>query len=66
VTVPNNRNEWRYKRTGSITGTIDWTGVSPREMQELMYEMLDRARVPHTVTEGYIRALNTYLYTGAF
>jgi len=55
-------NEWRVKKTGSLTGKIDWTKVSAREAQELTERMFDAAGVPREVRELYYQEFNRYIY----
>jgi hypothetical protein len=58
--------QWRYNRTGSINGAIDWTKVSASEIQSLNNEMLKAAKIPAPVRDEYMQALNKLLYTGKF
>ena len=58
--------KWRYERTGSVTGPIDWTKVSAREAQALSDRMLAAAEVPGEVQARYYNAFHRYMYTGAF
>jgi hypothetical protein len=53
---------WRKETTGSITGKIDWTTVSPRTVQWLAEEMFDAAGVPQEVRQTYYNEFYKYLY----
>lgn len=55
-------NQWRLERTGSITGAIDWSKVSPQGVQALANKMFDAAGVPKNAREAYYRAFNRYIY----
>jgi RHS repeat-associated protein len=57
---------WRYERTGSVTGAINWSTVSPQDIQGLAEDMFDAAGVPGEVRQAYYNALNQYIYTGSF
>lgn len=55
-------NQWRLNRTGSITGKIDWSRLSPREVQALAEQMFDAAGVPAEYRQAYYREFYRYLY----
>jgi hypothetical protein len=55
-------NQWRLERTGSITGAIDWTKVTPQEIQALAEQMFDAARVPIEARQAYYRVFSRYIY----
>lgn len=57
---------WRYERTGSVTGPIDWSQVSAPEIYALSEQMFDAAGVPFEARQAYYRALNQYIYSGSF
>jgi hypothetical protein len=59
-------NKWRYERTGSVTGTIEWSRMSPGEAQALSERMFDAAEVPQAMRTIYYRAFHQYIYTGSF
>ena len=48
------------KRPG--TGHVDWTRVTPQQIQELSEQMFDAARIPHAVRAEYYRELQRYIY----
>jgi hypothetical protein len=54
-------NAWRAER-GWARSPIDWTRVSPQEMQALTYRMFEAAGVPKDVITNYFRAFNEFLY----
>jgi RHS repeat-associated protein len=58
-------NTWRKANTGSITGAIDWSNMSPKEIQKLAYSMFDAAGVPDEVRQEYFRQFYEYLYGGS-
>lgn len=44
--------EWLYERTGKrVGGKVDWTKVSPQEIQKLSERMFDAAKVPNMQEE---------------
>ena len=51
------------KRLGSLGGYIDWRSISPRDIQQLAYDMFDAARAPNDAVENYFRAFNRYIYS---
>ena len=55
-------NSWRLEKTGSITGKIDWSTISAKEMQTLTEQMFNAAGVPKEAQEAYIKAFNKYIY----
>jgi hypothetical protein len=57
-------DRWRIDRTGSLTGHIDWTKVSPREIQALAERMFDAANIPNEVRREYFREFHKYIYQG--
>lgn len=54
--------KWRIEQTGSPAGKIDWTQLSPREVQKLTERMFDSANVPQSARQEYYRAFNKYIY----
>lgn len=52
-------NEWR----SVWGGKIDWSKVSPTEIQELSERMFDAADVPASVRAEYYKQLKTFLET---
>ncbi|EOY5379990.1 RHS repeat-associated core domain-containing protein, partial [Cronobacter dublinensis] len=59
--------DWLRQRTGKpVGGKVDWTTVSNREMKDLSEKMFDAAHVPAASRDAYYRAVNQYLYDGAF
>ncbi|WP_053486152.1 RHS repeat-associated core domain-containing protein [Lysinibacillus sp. FJAT-14745] len=57
--------EWLFEKTGKrVGGKIDWTKISPREMQSLSERMFDAAKVPQSARDSYYRAFNQYNYRG--
>lgn len=58
---------WLEEVTGKqVGGKVNWANVSNREMFNLSERMFDSANVPANARNEYYRALNRYLYTGAF
>ena len=55
-------NKWRLEKTGSITGKIDWSTISAKEVQALAEQMFDAAGVPKEAREAYYKAFNKYNY----
>lgn len=55
--------EWLYERTGKkVGGKVDWTSVSPREIQVLSERIFDAANVPVSARNDYYREFNRYIY----
>lgn len=55
--------EWLFEKTGKkVGGKVDWTKVSPQEMQELTDRMFDEANVPQWARQDYYNAFNKYIY----
>uniref|UniRef100_A0A0N5ACH7 Tox-SHH domain-containing protein n=1 Tax=Syphacia muris TaxID=451379 RepID=A0A0N5ACH7_9BILA len=55
--------EWLFKKTGKrVGGKIDWSSISPREIQYLAEEMFDAAKVPEYARRDYYREFNRYIY----
>ena len=55
--------EWLFEKTGKkVGGKVDWTNVSPREIQALSERMFDAAQVPTNARENYYNAFNRYIY----
>jgi RHS repeat-associated protein len=55
--------KWRTEKTGSPTGPIDWTKVSPQEIFDLSERLFDSAEVPQYVRDNYYNAFNSYIYS---
>ena len=56
--------DWLYERTGKKVGEkIDWTNVSPKEIQALSEAMFDAANVPVSARNNYYREFNKYIYS---
>jgi ABC-type proline/glycine betaine transport system substrate-binding protein len=54
---------WLFEKTGKqVGGVIDWTKISPQEVQSLMNRMFDEAKVPQAARDAYMRAFNQYIY----
>lgn len=53
---------WRLEQTGSITGKVDWTKVSAREIQRLSEKMFDAAGVPQEARRAYYQTFHQYIY----
>jgi hypothetical protein len=45
-----------------VGGKVDWTQVSPQEIQDLAERMFDAANVPQEARDEYYRAFNRYNY----
>ncbi len=43
---------------------MDWSQVTPREMQDLATRMFDAAEVPASARDEYFRAFHQYVYGG--
>ncbi len=55
--------DWLYERTGNkVGGKVDWTSVSPQEVQALAERMFDAANVPLSARNDYYREFNRYIY----
>ncbi len=55
--------EWLFARTGrKVGGKVDWSNVSPQEIQALTDRMFDAADVPAKARQEYYRAFNEYIY----
>ena len=55
--------DWLYERTGKkVGGKVDWTSVSPQEIQALSEKMFDAANVPLSARNDYYREFNRYIY----
>ncbi len=55
--------EWLYERTGKkVGGKVDWTNLSPKEIQALSETMFDAAYVPISAKNNYYRKFNSYIY----
>lgn len=55
--------DWLFERTGRrVGGKVDWTSVSPREVQSLSERMFDAANVPLSARNNYYREFNRYIY----
>lgn len=54
--------DWLFERTGKrVGGKVDWTSVSPREIQDLAERMFDAASVPVSARNDYYREFNRYI-----
>ncbi|MFO1063063.1 MAG: hypothetical protein U0892_04220 [Pirellulales bacterium] len=54
---------WLFEKTGKkVGGVIEWSKVSPREVQTLMNRMFDAANVPQAARDANMRAFNQYVY----
>lgn len=51
--------KWVMEKTGSPSGKIDWTKVSPREIQELTERLFDSAKFQKRRDENTIRSLTS-------
>jgi toxin YokI len=52
-----------FDKTGKkVGGQINWTKISPKEMQSLSERMFDAANVPQSARQEYYRAFNQYNY----
>jgi hypothetical protein len=57
--------DWLLEQTGKrIGGRVDWSKVSPQEMQRLTERMFDAAGVPEAARKAYYRAFHQYIYRG--
>lgn len=54
-------NTWRAEQGWART-PIDWSRVSPQQMQALTYRMFEAAGVPKDVVSNYFRAFDEFLY----
>lgn len=54
--------KWRYNKTGSINGYINWSSIDVREIQELTESMLKAAGVPDDIIRNYISEFHKYIY----
>lgn len=54
---------WLFEKTGKqVEGVIDWTKISPQEVQALLNRMFDAAKVPQAARDAYMCAFNQYIY----
>ena len=52
--------DWLFERTGRrVGGKVDWTSVSPREVQSLSERMFDAANIPLSARNNYYRVHDT-------
>ncbi|WP_081444730.1 hypothetical protein [Blastopirellula marina] len=57
--------DWLFEQTGKrVGGRVDWSKVSPQEMQRLTERMFDAASVPDAARREYYRAFRQYIYRG--
>jgi RHS repeat-associated protein len=54
-------NTWRAEQGWART-PLDWSRVSPQQMQALTYRMFEAAGVPKDVMNNYFRAFDEFLY----
>ena len=55
--------DWLYEKTGKkVGGKIDWTNISPKEIQALSERMFDAAGVPNYARRNYYSKFNKYIY----
>lgn len=55
--------QWLFERTGRyVGGRVNWSQVTPREIQELAHRMFDAAKVPASARAEYFRAFQQYIY----
>ena len=55
--------DWLYEKTGKkVGGKIDWTSISPKEIQTLSERMFDAAGVPNYARRNYYSKFNKYIY----
>jgi hypothetical protein len=57
-------NNWKYQNFGSVAAKVDWTRVSPNQIQALAEQMFDAAKVPSEVRQQYYRDFAQLLYEG--
>jgi len=58
--------DWLFELTGRrVGGSVNWTSVSPRDMQTLTNRMLDAAGVSAGARADYFRAFHQYIYGAA-
>jgi hypothetical protein len=57
--------DWLLEQTGKrVGGRLDWSKVSPQEMQRLTERMFAAADVPQAALREYYRAFHKYIYRG--
>lgn len=55
--------DWLFEQTGKrVGGRVDWSKVSPQEMQRLTERMFDAASVPDAARREYYQAFHQYIY----
>ncbi len=55
--------DWLFERTGKkVGGKVNWSEVSPQEIQGLSERMFDAAKVPQEARVEYYREFNRYIY----
>jgi hypothetical protein len=58
--------DWLFEQTGKrVGGRVDWSKISPQEMQSLANRMFDAADVPEAARLEYFRAFYQYVYRGS-
>lgn len=52
-----------FKKTGKkVGGKVDWTKVTPQEVQSLSEKMMDAASVPEAARRSYYQEFHRYIY----
>lgn len=55
--------DWLYEKTGKkVGGKIDWTEITPNEVQSLSERMFNAAGVPDYARRNYYNEFNKYIY----
>jgi hypothetical protein len=55
--------DWLFEQTGRrVGGSVNWSQVSPREIQSLTSRMFDAVSVPAAARADYFRAFHQYIY----
>ena len=55
--------DWLFDKTGKkVGGKVDWTTVSPQEIQSLSEKMMDAAKVPEAARRSYYQEFHKYIY----
>ncbi len=55
--------DWLFEKTGKkVGGKVDWTTVSPQEIQSLSEKMMDAAKVPEAARRSYYQEFHKYIY----
>jgi hypothetical protein len=56
--------DWLFEKTGKkVGGQVDWTKVTPQEIQSLSEKMMNAAGVPEAARRSYYQEFHRYIYS---